>query len=419
MKIQLIAPRYISYAGLKDVYNQQKLTLMYLAALTPEEFNVEIIDEDVKEISYNNKPDLVAISFNSPTSFRAFEIATKFKSMGVPVVCGGFHTSLFPEKVLEYADSIVIGEAEYVWKDLLNDFKNKKLKKIYKSNKICDLKNIPFLKYECYNPSDFYNQFPLFITRGCPFTCSYCCIKTVYGNKFRKRPVDDVIKNIEYIIKKYSKPGPIPLTLCFVDDNIWGDIKYAKELFKKMIPLKISWYAQGASLNLDDETLELAAQSGCICCFVGLESLIPENLKYLNKKQNDINFFESFIKKIHNLNIAVGAYFMLGLPYDNESIFIDLFDFLEKNQIELPALHIYTPIPGTEEYEKHDWPYKENHVKNFNTITNALPIYHPKNMTKKDFRKGFVDFTRKLFSDQSIEKRFINCTNFSVYTNSD
>jgi radical SAM superfamily enzyme YgiQ (UPF0313 family) len=411
MLIRFIAPKYLSYVGLKDIYRQQKLTLMYLASLTPKEYDVEIIDEDIKEIPYDSKADIVALSFNSPNSFKAFDIMSKYKDLGVTVVSGGFHTSLFPEKVLEYADAIVVGEAENVWENLLNDYRNNSLKRIYKSEKLCDMKNLPVPSYDFYNNIEFYNQYPLFITRGCPYKCSYCCIKTVYGKSFRKRPVEDVVKHIEHIIKNYNKPGPIPLSFCFVDDNIWGDQKYAKELFEKLIPLKISWYIQGASLNLSDEILELAAKSGCSLGFVGFESLVPENLVYLKKNQNDIGKYGKFIKKIHDLKIAIGAYFMLGLPYDNGTIFDDLLDFMINNRVEMPAIHIYTPIPGTEEFNENDWNGKDKFSKDFKTITDALPIYLPENMTRRDFREKFVQFARNLFSDESIEERFKYCSN--------
>ena len=281
MLIRLIAPEYRSYAGIKETetLSQRKLTLIYLAALTPEEYDVEIIDGDIDDILYDKEPDLVGISFNSVTMSHAYEIADKYRSLGVTVVMGGFHASLFPEEALEHSNAVVVGEAENQWEKLLNDFKKGELKRIYKNNKPIELKNLPMPRYNLYKKSDYFKQFPLFITRGCPYKCNFCCIRSVYGHTFRKRPIDEVIDQIKFIKENYDDNSPIPLSFSFVDDNIWGDKKYAEELFRKLIPLKISWYVQGAVLNLESDLLNLASESGCNLVFIGFESLNQENLK--------------------------------------------------------------------------------------------------------------------------------------------
>jgi radical SAM superfamily enzyme YgiQ (UPF0313 family) len=410
MLIRFIAPRFSSYCGLKDVYKQQKLTLTYLAALTPKEYEVEIVDEDYEEIDFSKKVDLVGITLNSVTSVRAYEIADIYKKMNIPVILGGFHASLFPKESLKRCDAVVIGEAEYVWEQVLNDFKSKNLKKIYKSEKLCDLKNIVYPRYELYRNENFFNQYPVFVTRGCPYKCSYCCIKAVYGKTYRKRPIEDVVKQIEYIKSKFNKPGPIPLTICFIDDNLWGDLKYAKELFAAIKPLNIKWFVQGASLNISRDLLEPAADSGCDLAFIGLESLNKENLKYLDKDQNDVEKYEDYIKLMHELKISIGAYFMVGLPYDTEDVFIKMKDFLERNSIEFPTILIYTPIPGSEEFKKQKW-YELYEYNEFNKINDLLPVYYPDKMNKTKFRESFVKFMREIFSDESMKIRLKYCNN--------
>lgn len=410
MLIKLIAPRYSSYVGLKDVYKQQKLTLSYIAGLTPQEHQVEIIDEDFEEIDFNKKADLVGITLNSVTSVRAYQIADEFKKKNIPVVFGGFHASLFPEESLNHSNAVVIGEAENVWDILLKDFGNNELKKIYKSEKLHDLNNIVYPKYELYKTQNFFNQYPVFVTRGCPYNCTYCCIKAVYGKSYRKRPIEDIVKQIDYIKNKFNKPGPVPLTICFIDDNIWGDVKYAKKLFTAIKPLNIKWFAQGASLNISRDLLETAADSGCDLAFIGLESLNAENLKYLNKGQNDIDKYSEYTGLMHELKISIGAYFMVGLPYDTDDVFEKLKEFMEKNFIELPTVLIYTPIPGSEEYNNGKWKNLDNY-DNYNTINDLLPVYHPENMNKIKFREGFVKFMRGIFSDDSINLRLKYCNN--------
>ena len=412
MLIRLITPEYLTYSGLRASANQQSLTLMCLAALTPPEYDVEIADENISKITYDKKADIVGISFNSATASRAYEIAENYRNLGVSVVLGGFHPSLYPEEALQYADAIVVGDAEHVWEDLLYDITRGKTKRVYKSDMLLDLKKLPIPRYEFYNSIDYYNVFPLFATRGCPYNCTFCYIKSFFGSSFRKRPVKDVVDQIQFIKKECVKDESIPPSLFFVDDNIWGDVGYAKELFKSLIPLNISWSVQGASINLEDELLELAALSGCNLIFVGFESSNIRNLEYLNKNQNKPESYEEFIAKMHKQKIAVGAYFMAGLPYDDQHCFDKLAYFMEKNCVELPMITIYAP--KKEEFDKIDCIGKSEN-KNYASVSEMLPMFTPHNMTRRKFRRGYVDLQRKLFTEESIERRLKNSNQIPCY----
>ena len=412
MLIRLIVPEPLFLLGIKPRSLFQSLTLTYLAALTPPEFDVEISDGSTSEIPLDKKADIVGISFMSDTYSRAYEIADNYKKMGIPVILGGFHTSLFPDEALEHADTIVVGEAEGVWKNLLSDFQKGNLKRVYKSDTLSDLKNLPIPRYDLYNQVDYSNLIPVFATRGCPYHCYFCCIRSVYGTTFRKRPVEDVVNQIKFIKKEYEGKEP-PLTIDFIDDNIWGDVKYAKELFRSLTPLEIRWNSQ-ASMNIDPELLELAAESGCKTIFVGFESLNDRNLNYLNKKHNKPELYGELIARMHQLNIAVGAFFMVGLPYDDRHCFDTLADFLENNFVEAPIPLIFCPIPGTEQFNKEDWKGKTE-CKDYNSIINAIPIFTPHNTAKKQFKRAYVNFARMIYSDESIERRLRNCDNPGLY----
>ena len=406
MLIRLIAPEPLFLFGIKPRLLYPSLTLTYLAGLTPSEFDVEIVDGSISEIQYDKKPDIIGISFTSVSYSRAYEIAENYRKLGVPVILGGFHTSLFPEEALNHADAIVVGEAEHVWEELLSDFKKGQLKRVYKSDKLPDLRKLPVPRYDLYDQSDYFNLVPVFVTRGCPYRCNFCFIRSVYGSTFRKRPIKDVVNQIQFIKKEYGEERSIPLTIDFVDDNIWGDVRYAKELFRSLIPLEISWYTQ-ASMNIDPELLELAAMSGCYWLLVGFESLNTRNLNYLNKKQNKPELYEEFIAKMHQVNIAVGAFFMMGLPYDDHHCFDTLEKFLEKNSVEVPIPLIFYPMRGSELFNKKNWDGKTEY-KDHNSIMKAIPIFTPPNMTKKQFIVDYVKFTRRIYSDESIERRLKN-----------
>ncbi|MCG8571563.1 MAG: B12-binding domain-containing radical SAM protein [Spirochaetes bacterium] len=411
MKIRIISPEYYSYAGIKETESlvQRKLTPIYLAALAQEEHEIEVIDGDIDEVIIDQNTDLVAISFNSNHAQQAYEIASKYREINIPVVFGGFHPSLFPKEAKKYADAIVIGEAETQWPLLLKDLENNRLQQFYQGDCPVELSNIPIPRYDLYDKAKYNKIVPMFITRGCPYNCSFCCIKTVYGNSFRKRPINEVVKQIEFIKENYDDSSPIPLTIDFIDDNIWGDKKYAMELFKALKSLEIHWQSQGASIKLDDELIHHAADSGCNLLFIGFESLIPDNLRYLNKSQNDLESYESFIAKLHQNKIGIGSYFILGLPYDNLELFEDIEIFLLDNCVEFPIIMLYQLVPGTESFKKAKYD-----IFNYQQMINSLPLYTHKDMSKQEFRKKFVQLHRNLYSREGINKRLSHTRNLGL-----
>jgi radical SAM superfamily enzyme YgiQ (UPF0313 family) len=406
MHIKLIAPKTMYRFGVKSNYVSQNHTLMYLAALTPPEFNVEIVDENIKGTEFDKEVDIVGITFTSTGSNRAYEIADTYRRLGVTVVLGGFHTSIFPDEALKHANAIVIGEAEDIWQELLSDFRQGQLKPVYKRNAPPNLKGLPIPRFDLYDPENHFNTMPVQVTRGCPFRCSFCSIKTVYGQQYRKRPINDVINEIRHIKEHCVKPEATPpLSINFLDDNIWGDTRYAKELFRQLIPLDITWSTQ-VSVNIDDELADLSAKSGCTWVKIGLETLNEQNLKYLNKEQNKPHHYERCIKTLHDANIAVCAYVMFGLPYDDRNCFEDLTNFLENNFVELVFPSILEPTPGTAIFN--DWSLK-NKCLDYNTIEPYLPIFTYSDMTKEEFRYKVVEFFRRIYSDESIQRRFSKC----------
>jgi len=217
-----------------------------------------------------------------------------------------------------------------------------------------------------------------------------------------------IIKNKYQIDEQFP-----PLSFFFVDDNVWGDVNYAKALLQSLAPLKISWSTQG-SLTLDDELLKLAAEGGCKSLFVGFESLDIRNLDYFNKNHNKPELYEACIAKLHRAGIAVTASFMLGLPYDNEDCFDTLLNFLEKNSVDFGFVNIYTPVPGTRQFNQRDWKGAQE-AQDMKTIAKSLPVFAPPNMSKKQFRHNFIKLQRKLFSDESIDKILRKYTNPASY----
>jgi len=326
------------------------LALLRLATMTPSEFDVEIIDENVEKLTYK-KADLVGISIHGHiVAERAYKMADNFRKRGIPVILGGIHPTIFPEESSKHADSVVIGEADEEWENILNDFVNGKLKKRYKCKKP-DTSKIPPLRRKWIENKkyDFYNLIQT--TRGCPIGCDFCLPCAYYGKKPRHKNISTVLKEIE-IAKKVKRKKYLNKFFIITDDNILADKKYAKELFKALIPYKIRWGAQ-CSINIaqDDELLDLAYKSGCRGLFIGFESLNQDSLYEVNKKFN-VKDYPNLIRKIKNRKIIIYASFVFGFKNENKNIFKGTLNFCMKNNLDLANFHILTPYYSTNIYKK-------------------------------------------------------------------
>ncbi len=277
------------------------LALNILASLTPEEDSVNIIDENYRNIPYEQEVDLVGITSMLHVSGRALDIARKFRSRGVKVVMGGFFVSIWPQKAEDHVDTIVIGEAENVWKTLLEDFRSGKLKSRYQASTYTDLSNVPFVSKKWFGNEECYH---VETSRGCPFHCDFCAVTRFYKGTLRHRPIGDVVRQIRECSDKM---------IFFVDDNIAINKKYAKELFKALTSLNITWCGQ-FSINAahDDKLLKLCAESGCKFLLTGFETLNSKNLVEADKSWMDPQKFPELIENIHKHGIGVYGSFMFG-----------------------------------------------------------------------------------------------------------
>jgi radical SAM superfamily enzyme YgiQ (UPF0313 family) len=269
MKILLISPTVDTKKRTNKGLMMPQLSLYILKGLTPTEHDVTTIEEEAEAVNLDMPCDLVGISCMTANSPRAYELAREFKSRGKTVVLGGVHPTILPDEALQYADCVVIGEAEGVWGKLLLDFQSGKLQTRY-HNATPDLST--------YVPKDFskmlkrrlYNLIPILTTRGCPYHCEFCCVTNIYGKKIRHIPIENVVRDIRESGAK---------NFMFLDDNIIGQPRYAKELFNALIPLKIKWVGQ-ASVSLlvkDNDLMKLAVESGCKALFIGIGERSEKN----------------------------------------------------------------------------------------------------------------------------------------------
>ena len=388
--------------------------LPYIASLTPSEFEVSIIDDTVEDIDYDKKVDLVGITSLIPQVPRAIQIANNFKNRGVKVVMGGVGASSVRDEVLPYVDSLVVGEAENVWLQLLEDFKGGCLKKIYHSIEPVSLQKMPIPRFELL-PLDKYMKpgrfasknkwprIPIETARGCPHNCDYCYSPLYFGRKVRYRPIKEVVSEIERFEGDY---------FFIVDDNVNSNPGRAKELFKALKPLKIHWTGQFSTLAAkDEELLGLARESGCVTAFVGVESLSYENLKSVNKEFNLHMKTEQIFVSFKNAGIDLLASLMMGFDGDTSKSIDETIDFLIDQKVHMLYLFILTPLPGTRLHSQFERDKRILH-KDFSRYDTTHVVFRPKNMEPEELEEKYWESFAKFYSFPSIMQRFSSVSNW-------
>ena len=325
---------------------------------------------------------------------RAYEIADKFRNLGVTVVLGGYHPSALPEEAKKHADSVVIGEAEDTWPILLDDLKKDNLKPFYFSEGNISPEEIPEPKRELLKNK--YNSDGILIHRGCPNRCEFCTLTKSYNPQYKS------IKKILNEIKKLNSK-----VILIYDANFALNIEYKKRLLTELKKFNKKWLAQGTIniLGKNDEFLKIAKEAGLFSWYIGFESISQKSLDETNKKVNVVEDYLSSIKKIKDYNILISGAFVFGFDNDGPDIFEKTYDTIKNWDIDMVDFHILTPFPGTPLYKRlkeegriltEDWD-KYN-------LVNA--VFQPKNMSAKELYEGTRWITKKYYSVQNIIKRY-------------
>lgn len=404
MKVLLIQPSRLRPDGRVDKRRRRWLlgmTLPYVAALTPKHVQVAIKDDLLEEITFREDCDLVAMSFMSHQAPRAYQIARGFRSRGIPVAMGGFHATLAPGECQEHADALVQGEAEGAWPRLLEDFQAGRLQPVYRSDRLSDLKNLPVPRYELLNLNRYkLLNIPSQTTRGCPHACNYCEVTQVYGGRYRHRPVDEVIQEIKEIQRLTASPF-----IYFVDDNFVANRGHAMAIVEQLIPLKLV-YGCLATINIgnDAELLDLMQRSGCLHVNIGMESISPESLAAINKKQNKIRDYERQFKALRDRGIGYSVNVMFGLEGDRPDIFDSTVDFLIRIKAPVSFMFILAPRPGTKVRRQllrqgrifdHEW----------QQYCGYKAVFHPRHMTARRLEEEYWRAQRRFYSLSSMLRR--------------
>lgn len=400
-KLTLIYPAHKKNLGVgrkKGRYPIPQLSLPTIAGLTDDRFEVNITDDNIEDIDFDAKPDLVGITTMTALAPRAYEIALEFRKRGIPVIIGGIHASMLPEEASQYADSVVIGEAEDVWPTALDDFIHGRLKKTYRGAGQHALVNLPRPRIDLLKKERYFSTSLLMASRGCPHDCHYCSVTQFWGKGFRYRPIPEVIEELK------SLKGRM---VFFADDNLYGNKVYAKKLFREMIPLNKKWSCQGDSLIANDaELLKLAAESGCQWIFIGIESISKKNLAMMRKSFNKVDQFKESFKKIHDAGISIFGSFIFGLDEDDEYVFKNTVEFAIDVKLDAANFYILTPLPGTKLFQEMKDAGRLIHTEWDKYDANHVVFKHPK-LTGEQLLEGLISAYRHFYSISSIAKRML------------
>lgn len=373
----------------------QSLDLAWLTGEADESIIIKILHESVDRMDYNDDSDLVAISIGFTTlALRAYQIADELRRRGKKVILGGVHVWARPEEAKRHADAIVVGEAEGIWHKVIEDFQNGTLQERYDAPWLDEWRISP--RRDLIDPRKFMTVNVVQTSRGCPHNCDFCSVTAYQGREMRHRPIDDVMKEIESLKGR---------DLLFLDDNIFGDLKYARELLKALIPLKKRWFGQAPYyVSGKKDLMELARESGCKALFIGFESIEDNSLKQVSKDWGHVPAYEKYersIKDFHAYGFYVIGSFIFGFDHDDKSVFDRTVDFALKNRIELVNLGILTPLPGTRLFRtfeeqgriiSYDWSkYDATHV-----------VFQPKQMTPEQLQQGLYRAYERFYTGRSV-----------------
>jgi radical SAM superfamily enzyme YgiQ (UPF0313 family) len=411
MKLTLIHPCIGRRPGERYIrtWQMEPLPPAALAGLTPGDVEIRFYDDRLEAIPYDEPTDLVAISVETYTAKRAYQIASEFRRRKVPVVMGGFHAMLCPEEVANYAESVVVGEAEELWPRVLDDARHRTLQKFYRQS------GRPSLQKLRMDRSIFEGKryLPIGLVeagRGCHFRCEFCAVQTVFSASQTRRPVDAVLAEVA-ALKDRKK------LFFFVDDNITSNLPQAKEFFRALAPLGIRWVSQ-CSINAahDEEFLQILKRSGCRGVLIGFESLNPENLRSMNKSFNTMK--GGFLKAIENLRrhrIRLYATFIFGYDGDTPECFAKTAVFAREQGCYIAAFNHLTPFPGTPLYRRlqkegrllYDAWWLDDRY-NYNRIP-----FRPRGMSPEELQRGCLQARRLFYSWPSILERSLHRVNLS------
>ena len=405
--IGLTLPGFVDRS--KVIASLPSLGLLTLAAHTPKNWKIiykeldNFTEDDIINI-LQEKPDIIAFSSLTPRIYETYQLSERFRKNGIKVVIGGLHVSALPEEAKNYADTIVQGEGEIIWKTLLNDYTNNSLKSFYSSisepKYTFNFENCRVPKYELLDISK-YNRLTIQATRGCPRNCNFCAAsKTI--SSYKKKPIQLIKKDLDKIFEIWEEPF-----IELADDNTFVDKNWSKKLLKLFANYKMKWFTEtDISVADDDELLELLAKSNCMQVLIGLESVNSESLKTLDNgwKYDHFQNYSKAIDKIQSYGITVNGCFVLGFDTDTIETFKETEKFIKSSNLSDVQITILTAFPGTDLYLQLE---KEGRLLSncWNKCTLFDATFIPKNFTVEELENEFQKLMAAVYSKDLVKKR--------------
>ncbi|MEI7895969.1 MAG: radical SAM protein [bacterium] len=401
----LISPgqRFVNYPAhseMAKMFGKKRLmiplALPTIAALTPDHYDIRIFDEEIEDLPKNLIPDVVGITTLAATGRRSFELGDHYRSLGSKVIYGGPYASFMQDEALKHGDCVIAGEAEGKWEQALADFEKGDLQPVYESQTYVPYKAQKPPRWDLVNVDRIF-QVAIQVSRGCPFNCDFCLVSKNFGRKMRYRGIENVVEEIKAAPSKY---------FFFVDDNLTINKKYAKELMRAIIPLRISWGCM-CSLDVatDDELLSLMAEAGCFNILVGFESLNPASLDESQKHHNrGGSIYAEAIDKIHAAGIHINASFVVGFDNDTLEEFDRIFDFTMLHNLPHVNLHLLNAPPGTETHRKLK---EEGRLMACDPELGVghFPTLHYMNMSQIEIFDKYMETVARLYSFETIRRK--------------
>ena len=372
------------------------LNLATLAALTPPEHGVGIDDGCLGPVEASCSADLVAITAMSAQAPPAYKLADEYRARGIPVVLGGIHPSMCPDEAGEHADAVVLGEADRLWPDLVQDFRNGKMKSRYHDPEAVDMADVVLPRRDLLDPKGYVVFNSVQTTRGCPFNCNFCSVTTMSGVRYRFRPPEKIVEELQGLDGRF---------IYFVDDNIIGNPQRAKALFKAFLPLKLGWASQ-VTINFarDPQLMRLARESGCYGVFIGFETFSNKSIRDAGKGVNRPDEYLRDIRRIHEAGIKVWGSFIFGFDNDALDVFRETLEFIEQSQMEFAQFSLLTPLPGTALFKQFDEEDRIVHRDWSKYDLGSIVFNHPLLSAERlHFEKNHA--WRRFYSIRSIIKR--------------
>lgn len=388
MKVYLIKASQDSvFKEYKKYMASPPQNIFSVAACTPAEVEIEMCDETMDmKINFNSKADLVAIFMSTPDALRAYDIAKVFRKRGKTVVLGGLHASFLPDEAAEHADAVLIGEAENIWGNLLNDLKNGNLQPRYQCDKLVDLATLKPYPTHLIHPKNYAYYWTVMVGRGCNNGCTYCTVPPFF-KEMRFRPIEHIVDEIKNCGTHYIELHA---------DNLTADREYALELFKALKPLNIKWSGE-STINFadDEELLQHATESGLHFLLVGLETPSRGALDKSGKGFVSVDSVKKQIATFHKYGVEVDSAFLFGFDEHTTSIFQETLDFVKEINLDSTHSVIVIPFPGTANYKKLK---AEGRIltEDWSKYDGAHAVFQPKNMTVEELEYGAWWFYKEI-----------------------